>query len=190
MRAPWPACVFFLLFWVHACLPAARAHAPDSGSAPLRRLSLSLRHIPAADLILLLSREERPAGGVAPRAAVASRGQALLPPGVESVLRSGGSEVILVGSEESILRFQELLAVFDVPAEAQEGRRLLRLEPKRSTAETIRHDLRGAAGGGRISVDSGALQLDGEPRWVHSALRRILARELGLATGGDPAGRL
>ena len=162
------------------CASPVLAHGTTAGDLPLVSGTLQLHHRSSAEIVALFGREQP---GATPRAARAGTPGALLPQGIDGLLRSGEHGLTVVGFEPRFGTLVECLEVIDVPVEQVGERARVTLTLRRASGRDVRARLRGA---GTVEASGRRLTLEGAPGWLHQALRRVIEAELGLAAPVAP----
>lgn len=159
----------------------AFAHGAGSGDLPPVRETVVLKHANPSRLMQLFSRP-RPADPVGrpQRAAQNGTNDSLLPAGIQAVLSyQQKPELLVVGSAEALATTRRLIRVLDAPAvPAAGGRERMVLDLDRANPARIEFALRAAPGKGAFNSAGSRITLEGDPAWMHHALREVIRAEL------------
>lgn len=168
----------------------ALGHGATAGSKPIVPGAMQLKHRRPAEIITLFARERLPVASAdrLPRTARSGIDGALLPAGVDGLLRGAEADaVVLVGDEERFQELGECIQVLDAPVEstaADRARVVLAL--RRGDARRVRAAALRLPGAGSATVSSGKLALEGTQEWLHRALREVIRAELGTPESAAP----
>jgi hypothetical protein len=173
-----------------AGLPVS-AHTDSPGSPPLAPSPFRLKHRQAAEIIALFSRERLPdaPGDSLPRAARTDTAESLVPSGADAILRGEApGEVVLVGTE-AVPRLCACVELLDTPRERTgPDREKVVLTLRQADARRLRTQVLRLPSAGSAAVQGTRLVLEGDPAWLHRALRQVIRAELRMPeTAGLPS---
>lgn len=158
----------------------AGAHGATAGDRPLTPIAFKLKHRSPAEIVALLARSDMPSGS-APRGARAGNAGALLPEGVDGVLRGPDPHSLLIVGNGSLAAVESCLEVLDVPlAPTGGGDFRVTLNLRNAGARSLQALVRREPGRGDAAARGRTLTLQGSAAWLHRALRRVAQAELGL----------
>lgn len=168
------------------------AHGTTAGDRPVTPLAVKTQHRSAADIVALFAAERRPDAGALRtlRGARAGNPEALLPAGIDGVLRNRApSDELIIAGFGGLDEVARCIRVVDVPVQDAGGGRVRAVVTlERASARALRFEVLGLPGAAHAAADGRTLTLEGSPAWLHQALRRVIRAELGLHSGTEERG--
>lgn len=161
----------------------ALAHGTTAGDLPVTPETVKVAHRPAAEIVALFASERLPSAATLRtlRGARAGNPEALLPPGIDGVLRNRqpADELVIAGFKD-LGQVEDCIRVLDAPVEKTATGLRVKLVLHRASAADLRNEARRLPGSGSASAEGRTLTLEGRPEWLHRALRQVIRAELDL----------
>jgi hypothetical protein len=162
----------------------AWAHGTTAGDLPVTPETVRVSHRPAVEIVALFASERLPNADTLRtlRGARAGNPEALLPAGIDGVLRNRqpADELVVAGFKD-LGAVEDCIRVLDAPMEnAGAGKQRVTLTLDRASAPALRVEARALPGSGRVTAEGKQLTLEGSPEWLHRALRQVIRAELNL----------